>query len=529
MKEKIKGNGKALVITLICVIVGAVALLGVSGVIVANNLGWFANNSSEQSSTANGSAIGSIIGSDSNSSSDTTLDNTQNGSSNSSQNTGNQGEGTTPDKDTANGTPSFDSGYIPTTVTLTLHGTNAYGVTWQTAKLPTGSVVQVSKGSSFNEKSYTEFKATVTEEQSYNAWGSSYSFYVSKAVIKGLEPGTTYTYRCYDKTSKMKGDSFSFKTKSKSSSFKFIHLSDTQVSAGDSQSPDGSGTGDFVANNTMLGISKNGFKPEFILHTGDIVEWSKYESYWDSMINTNKKYFAGMPVMALSGNHETTYRNGTSEIYKHFNYDIPSRFKQNASKGFSYSYDYGNTKFIMLNTNNLVNNKLSDADYNWLADTLKYNDKKWTIVSMHHPMYSVGSWGADPSKNAVSLSLREQLSDLFAQEGVDLVLQGHDHVYSNTYPIGVGGTVQTDYESETIKGVTYHKNPNGVIYAMHGPSGNQLRDENSNLESKYYEYHSGSGKASWAEIEVTDSLLTVKVYNYNAGQTKLAFSYGIKK
>lgn len=517
MKAK-KGTDfdKTIKILLICIIAAVILLVSAGvGLIVAQ--GGFSGNNSSYTGKPNGH----IIGGES-----SVISNTDQQINNLSSNVSSSENSSSLDE---NPNETGNKSYTPSTVTLTLYGSSGYGVTWQTVGEPKNSVVQISKGNSFNKNNYKEFKATVTKEQSYNALGSSYNYYVSKAVITGLQTGTTYTYRCYDKTTKTEGDVFSFKTRSNSSSFKFVHLSDTQTAASNAQSPDGSGTGDFVANNTMVGIAQNAFNPEFMLHTGDIVEWSKYESYWNAMINTNKNYFAGLPVMTLSGNHETTYRNGMSEINKHFNYDIPSQFRDDVSKGFSYYFDYGNTRFIMLDTNNLTNNKLPTAEYNWLVSTLNNNNKKWTIVSIHNPMYSVGAYGSDPNKNAAALGLRAQLGDLFAQKGVDLVLQGHDHTYSNTYPIGVGGTIQTDYESETINGVTYRKNPNGVIYAMHGPSGNQQRSEYSNVESKYYEYHSGSRMASWAEIEVTDSLLTVKVYYYDAGQAKLRFSYGIKK
>ena len=54
---------------------------------------------------------------------------------------------------------------------------------------------------------------------------------------------------------------------------------------------------------------------------------------------------------------------------------------------------------------------------------------------MHNPMYSVGKRGSDPGKKSVALSLAEQLNGLFAKYKVDIVLQGHDHMVSRTYPL----------------------------------------------------------------------------------------------
>ena len=391
---------------------------------------------------------------------------------------------------------------------------------------PEKAVVQVSKGSSFDEENYTEFEAETTTEQSYDINGALYSYYVSKAVMTGLEANTTYTYRCYDALVGVPGEEFTFTTRDRSvSSFKFVHVSDSQTNASSSSSPNGAGTGVYYAN-TMKGVELNGFDADFILHSGDIVEWSKYESYWTSMIGDNAKYFAEIPVMAIAGNHEATYRNGDRELYKHFNYKI---HEQDVRKGFSYSFDYGNTKFIMLDTNNLTSDLLSDDVYTWLEETLENNQQKWTIVTMHHPMYSVGKYGSDTSRNATSLALRAQLSNLFAENGVDLVIQGHDHTLSKTYPIGMNGAINNNLTYETINGTDYCTNANGVVYVMHGASGNQTRWPVDTVETQYYEEYSNSETSTWAEFEITESLLTVKVYSYNSGTPKLLMSYGIKK
>ena len=136
-------------------------------------------------------------------------------------------------------------------------------------------------------------------------------------------------------------------------------------------------------------------------------------------------------------------------------------------------------------------------------------------------MNFIGVYGSDSSRNAIALALREQLGDLFAENGVDLVIQGHDHAYSKTYPIGVDGVINNQPTYETINGINYCTNANGVIYSMHGPAGNQTRTPYATIETEFYETYSGSQASSWAEIEVTEELLTVKVYYYNKGNPTL--------
>jgi len=423
--------------------------------------------------------------------------------------------------------------YTPKTVTLSIYDSNSssYGVNWQTQSEPKNPVVQISKGNTFSAENAVEFAATYTKEQSYGTDGKVMYYYVSKAVLSGLELGTTYTYRCVDKGANAIGETFTFKTRDNSNSFKFVNVSDSQTKAEVEDSTNGAGTGTAYGN-TMAGVEINGFDPDFILHSGDVVEYSKYESYWDAMINDNANYFAENPMAIISGNHDTTYKSGdgSKEIYKHFNIDTSSIPEGNANYGFSYAYDYGNTKFIMLNTNNGADNgKLTDATYTWLVNVLKNNKQKWTIVSMHAPMYSPGQWGSADDYKVQSLALREQLSDLFAEYNVDIVLQGHDHIVSKTYPIGVGGTIQTDYEYETINGIKYYTGEGGVLYVMNGTAGDSTKRTYSTAETEYYDYSHNGYASTWSEIEVSDNLLTVNVYYYNNGTPKLLTSYGIKK
>ena len=74
----------------------------------------------------------------------------------------------------------------------------------------------------------------------------------------------------------------------------------------------------------------------FMVHTGDVVEYSKYQSYWDNMLDANFKYLSKIPVMAISGNHETTYKNGSNETFNRFDYKIP--VQANTKLGFYYSF-----------------------------------------------------------------------------------------------------------------------------------------------------------------------------------------------
>ena len=243
------------------------------------------------------------------------------------------------------------------------------------------------------------------------------------------------------------------------------------------------------------------------------------------MLNGNFDALSKLPVMAISGNHETTYRNGSNEIFKHFNYKIPKQ--ESTSKGFFYSFTYGNVKFIMLNTNDLTaSNKLKTEQYDWLIQELENNTQAWTIVSMHHPMYS--SFGENAARNELAFALCEQLQGVFVEYGVDIVLQAHDHVISRTYPIDANGQPQTEVW-EMDNGINYTINPNGVLYLMNGVSGGENWREPCPENEALFQYYSKSKVATWAQFEITGNTLEVAINYYESGQIKNYQTWGIKK
>ena len=344
-----------------------------------------------------------------------------------------------------------------------------------------------------------------------------------------MEANTAYVYKAADRYYCAETKVATFKTSDPTAeSFKFAHVSDSQVSGTDSENT-GVGSGEAFGK-TLSAIVEN--NNDFIIHGGDVVEWSKYESYWKYMLDSNFEYLSQIPVNAISGNHEAVYRSGSYEIYKHFNNSIP---EQDTKLGYYYSFEYGNVKFIMLDTNSRnSDNTLKEDQYNWLISELENNDCLWTIVTMHNPMYSLGKYGMNPSNNAIALALRNQLQGVFAEYGVDIVLQGHDHLVSKTKPIDSDGN-PTSATGIIEGGIGYSLDPDGVIYLMNGPAGNQIREPynpNANVSElqTYYDYGVASMASSWAEFELNGNAMTVTVrYIDDLGEVKNYYTWGILK
>jgi acid phosphatase type 7 len=112
-----------------------------------------------------------------------------------------------------------------------------------------------------------------------------------------------------------------------------------------------------------------------------------------------------------------------------------------------YSYDYGNTHFISLNSE--LGSLFNGSDdwigiylfgsfsgspmTQWLHQDLTANTKPWVVVYFHQPPYTDGSHDAGSFWEVYMQAMRENFAEIWEQYGVDLVLCGHSHVYERSF------------------------------------------------------------------------------------------------
>ena len=137
----------------------------------------------------------------------------------------------------------------------------------------------------------------------------------------------------------------------------------------------------------------------------------------------------------------------------------------NNIEGTVYSFDYGNAHFAVLNSGTDWSEsdkvKIMAEQAKWLDKDLEASDKKWNIVMVHMSMY--------PAKTE-RYDTRAELTVVIDKHGVDLVLSGHDHMVTRTYPMKNGEIVTTSNPDSVIKGT-------GVINAILGCAGPKRYDE----------------------------------------------------
>ena len=197
--------------------------------------------------------------------------------------------------------------------------------------------------------------------------------------------------------------------------------------------------------------------PDFVIQTGDLVGHANSRAQWTTYDNITGDMRKAVPVYPTRGNHDI---GGTA---------FEDRFTAVTSSGNKlwYSFDRGDNHFIGLAIDEETRYDAKSPQYQWLVRDLSaaHQKSRHIFVAFHVGPYSIGSHGSD-------LTVRETLCPLFDQYGVDVVFNGHDHIYYHTkrttihYIVTGGGGAPLYYpdpQKGAIAGDKWERTHNFVI------------------------------------------------------------------
>jgi hypothetical protein len=155
------------------------------------------------------------------------------------------------------------------------------------------------------------------------------------------------------------------------------------------------------------------FPFDFVLMLGDNIYGSKtasgfrkkFEEPYKALLDANVKFYAAL------GNHD----HSDEVFYKPFNM---------SGKRY-YNFHAGNADFFALDSD-----YMDPAQVDWLRQQLSGSTAAWKICFFHHPFYSHARFHGE------DVDLRNQLEPIFQKYGVNVVLNGHQHVYERLKPHG---------------------------------------------------------------------------------------------
>ena len=341
-----------------------------------------------------------------------------------------------------------------------------------------------------NAKVYEAEQTAVKDEQDNN--GETYNS--NKVTATGLKENKTYYYSYDNGNGYTKPAAYTTKSKK---DFSFAFVGDPQI--GSSNELKGKDSKEFYdaqssavksdafnwSSTLNAALEKTDNKLSFVVSAGDQIQPTKKKSPNTDASKSEIEYtgylspeaLKSLPVATTVGNHDADNANYTY----HFNRTNASELGSNKVVGGDYYFKYGNALFIMLNTQDT---NVAEHEQ-FIEQTVAANkDCKWRIVTLHQDIYG----SAEHSNEPEITNLRYQLTPIFEQNDVDVVLTGHDHAYSRSKML-LGGTKANDYtddefDAELKKDMDAGENPTTRTVAP----ANIKNDSTDEKDQKYLSY-----------------------------------------
>ncbi|MEV1083539.1 metallophosphoesterase family protein [Streptomyces sp. NPDC050211] len=297
--------------------------------------------------------------------------------------------------------------------------------------------------------------------------------YYVHAALDGLRPGTTYYYGVghdgFDPASPDRRSTISsFRTAPATpKTFVFTAFGDQGVGK------------DAAANDHVL-LRQD---PAFHLHAGDICyanvngrgkESDSYDpGHWDLFLKQTETVARSVPWMVTTGNHDMeAWYSPDGYGGQAARFSLPDNGFDPRSAPGVYAFTYGNVGVVALDANDVSYEIPANLGYTdgrqtkWLDEKLRElrssADVDFIVVFFHHCAYSTSTHASDGG-------VRAEWLPLFARHEVDLVINGHNHVYERTDAIKngeVGKPVPIGESTDPTR--------DGIVYVTAGGGGKDL-------------------------------------------------------
>lgn len=324
--------------------------------------------------------------------------------------------------------------------------------------------------------------------------------YSCKATVTGLKANTTYYYQLSNAGHTSEVYHF---TTGGNGDFSFAYVGDPQIGASGNAASDTVGW-----ENTLNIIDTNDIFSDvsFLLSAGDQVNTASSESEYDGYLDHNA--LLGLPVATVIGNHDSS-----SNAYgQHFNIANESNTLGTTTAGGDSWFVYNNVLFLVLNSNDM-----SAAEHKeFMQAAIAANpDVEWKIVTFHHSIYTVASHSSD-SYITDPTGFKNSMAPIFKELDIDVVLQGHDHVYCRTYMMdGLNPITESEkyeYANGADQAPTAVTDPDGILYVTANSGSGSKTYNIVNAEFPFSAVQNQEHVPNVSKISVSDSQFTITTY-----------------
>jgi len=455
---------------------------------------------------------------------------------------------------------------VPTLLNMSFNGDTKTSIAfdWYTSPKITETVVQVIEkskliGDKFPLQGFTTYKGTSTviktfmntddrdyDEDSDSVKGKYMQFSSHKAIADKLKPGTLYAYRAGNGDEDGWSQIGSFTTDAEGNQpFHFAVTTDTQGSEIERFN---------LWQDTFKTISEK-INPKFVALTGDMTDDGDIEKTMQWFLGIPEKQFANTPFAPVFGSHETNDEsNPSNNFFYHYNVpkdvgigyrttygdrENPNNFGESYEDGSVYSFEYGDALFMMFNgqyEGKLIDNNDPSkgvewvdpqftAQLDWMKKQVANSDKKWKFVLMHKGPFSAGD-NADGEWGRVVFT-RHYLAPLLNQLGVDVVFEGHDHMYMRSHQMLGDKIADKNIVTDEYGNVV---DPSGTLYMMTGTAAAKFYEKNEHVDDYFAKIDVQTFKKMFVDVSVTDDVLKLTTYTAVKGEDISVYdTYSIKK
>ncbi|MFJ6570813.1 purple acid phosphatase family protein [Streptomyces sp. NPDC091292] len=303
-------------------------------------------------------------------------------------------------------------------------------------------------------------------------------------ALDGLRPGTTYYYGVghdgFDPASPDRLATLgSFRTAPAApETFVFTAFGDQGVSY------------DALANDQVI-LGQN---PAFHLHAGDICyadttghgkESDTYDArVWDQFLAQTESVAKSVPWMVTTGNHDMeAWYSPNGYGGQAARWSLPDNGPDPENAPGIYSFVYGNVGVVALDANDVsyeipankgyTNGRQTDWLDRRLGELRAAPGVDFVVVFFHHCVYSTSTHASDGG-------MRDAWLPLFTKHQVDLVINGHNHVYERTDAVKNG-----EVGRPVPIGASTDPTRDGIVYVTAGGAGKELYGFGPGVKDSY--------------------------------------------
>ncbi|OLS16184.1 MAG: hypothetical protein RBG13Loki_0169, partial [Promethearchaeota archaeon CR_4] len=203
-----------------------------------------------------------------------------------------------------------------------------------------------------------------------------------------------------------------------------------------------------------------------MLYNGDHVETASNLNQWNQWFLDAGVVTTQVPIMSVEGNHDVGGNYWGVQFANPDNGPLMGS-PPNQENDYDYWFIYANVFFISLDYNFNYGSPGS-SDYAWLNATLSLAQNlrgngtiNWIVMRWHSPPYNGGT------RHGEDLTIQNTLCPVIEAAGVDVVFNGHEHIYEKNAQIRNKAVITKD----SLIPYSYNASVAGTIYIIAGVGG----------------------------------------------------------